>query len=448
MQTNNNLITQADTAELKSAEELISANLSAHVNASLSKAHGFEFVYAPTPTYDAHGNDISTYQNSNGDIVGHHQMRLNDPVSFVSYYVPLESTTLAGQPALTGVPSVIPEDAGQVGGSAWVTEQSTNLSSTLPTANSAMLLPHTQLAHWEAHAQNGVYAILPQLTYDAAGYLVGDHVARIAYNGVELLLPCSSRRGGPSQPPVLLSLSAYALNMHTSGSSGNPDLPVYVSSRGQKPITFAWYYASGINGDGSYIWTLIAPDAAPYTVVNAYDGGTANGAYFQVLYSSTTGTFQFVGGGGQNGGESGTMYIMCTATGPGGTTNTLVASGQMCTCTLNYSHDSSSWFCTEADRIRPLSKPEWRTLRRIGSRAKIKSPECSDAYYAHGNMLVKRMLAAGYPADDYAAYVREALEIATAKGLDAAADSQIKYVKAATLRYWPDCPHISPEALA
>ena len=70
MASEKNLVTQARLQEVKFAQNELVDNLYAHVNDSLSRAHGIELYYLPHPTYDSNGNDISIYWDSHGDRVG------------------------------------------------------------------------------------------------------------------------------------------------------------------------------------------------------------------------------------------------------------------------------------------------------------------------------------------------------------------------------------------
>jgi len=328
----NAIATQSSSLPVKEAEDVLGNNLLAHASTSLSKAHGMELLCVPTPFYDVYGNDVSIYTDSNSDLVGSRQMVLTDPVTLLPYYVPLLSSVLTGQPPLTGIPLTTPAGTGVQASAVWVTAAQTEAVA-VENTNQLLLLVHTQQAHTTAHT-GGVYAIIQQNTFDSAGHLVADHIASVLYNGSELLVPCSSRMGGPLQPPQLLGLSSYYALVHTTGTAA--DYKIFFGPTGvigTQPLVFTYYDAPGLNSDGTPAWDMSNPVAADQTTTAT----GINGHTFSVSYSSTTGQFHISNGGG--GGSN--LYLLCTLTGPGGTTNVIAGTTTLCYFHLLFTHTSS-----------------------------------------------------------------------------------------------------------
>lgn len=255
MPAEQNLITKGRLQEIKTAETILSENLYAHANASLSKAHGFILYRLPHPTLNANGDDISVYRDSHGDLVGDSLMRLT--YNGVNYYVPLQSTTLAGKNPNTGI---TPDITTLVGlgitvpsSTAWVTDFTQQDQADLIFTNDNVLLPHTLLSHWETHV-GGVYQVFPQIIRDSAGHKVSNYVARIVVDGAELLVPCDTRTLGPIQPirlpfPGINTLRGTNANYCAMGRDGSQVGFFFrnVPTGGDKPGTFTWqvnsYYA-------------------------------------------------------------------------------------------------------------------------------------------------------------------------------------------------------------
>lgn len=304
MASQKNLVTQARLQEVKYAQQTLVDNLYAHVNASLSKAHGIELYYLPHPTFDANGNDISIYFDSHGDRVGYYYMRFT--FNNTSYFAPLEVTGLPGKDPATGISPdtnvgvivpVIP------GGSAWVTDFTPEDEQDLIVTNNDVLYPHTLLSHWETHTA-GVYQIYTQATYDDAGHKVGTHVARVVVDGSEYLIPCTPGVGGMPQPmrlpfPAINTLQNSNCNWCSMGRDDaqygyfwwNPP------TGGTLPYTFTWqinsykvlklptkqWWQDPNTGSGTWI-------DLPYTLTPlALPGGTPEpGHYYYTLPNKLT----------------------------------------------------------------------------------------------------------------------------------------------------------------
>lgn len=248
MANESNLVTKGRLQEIKTAESVLSENLYAHANASLSKAHGLIFYNLPHPTLDANGNDLSVYSDSHGDIVGGNLMRLT--YNGVNYYVPIQTSNLAGKDPNTGITPDITTLTGLgaaiPGGTAWVTDFTQADQEDLIFTNDEVLLPHALLPHWEAHT-GGIYQVLPLVVNDSAGHRVSNYVARILVDGTELYLPCDVRSNGPIQPvrvpfPAITTLQGTNANYCAMGrdDSQNGFFWYNAPAGGELPWTFTW----------------------------------------------------------------------------------------------------------------------------------------------------------------------------------------------------------------
>lgn len=249
MPSEKNLITNSRLGEVKTAEAELVDNLYAHANASLSKTHGIQLWNLPKPTLDGNGNDISIYRDSHGDQVGYYMMRLT--YGNVNYFAPLELTALEGKSDLTGISPdtnvtgiapIIP------GGTAWVTDFTPQDEQDLIVTNSAVLLPHTLLSHWETHT-GGIYQVIPQVINDSAGHRVSNYIARIVVDGVELWLPCDLRLGGPVQPvrvafPAITALQGTNANYCQMGRDDDQYGYFWYNAAtgGTLPYSFMWQF--------------------------------------------------------------------------------------------------------------------------------------------------------------------------------------------------------------
>ena len=252
MATEQNLVTKASLEETQTAETLLVENLSAHVNASLSKAHGIIFYNLPHPTYDANGNDLSVYCDSHGDIVGNNLMRLT--YNRINYYAPINPSSLTGKSPLTGLdPSVFisaatAQAAVIPGNTAWTTDFTLQDQQELLYTNDNILIPHTNLSHWETHT-GGIYQVLPQIITDSAGHRVSNYIARILVDGAELWIPCDTRSNGPIQPvrvafPAITTLQGSNANYCAMGRDDSQYGYFWYNpaAGGELPATFNWEY--------------------------------------------------------------------------------------------------------------------------------------------------------------------------------------------------------------
>lgn len=324
----NNVVTQSTVNQVNAALGELADQLDAHVRASMAKSHGFDVLQFAAPTLDAAGNDIQYYRDSGGSIVGQFQLRAT--VGNVVYYAPAATTALAGQPdsssSLIGS-AALAAALGSTASDAWSTEDYTEALTTIETIRDDLLLPHTRLGHWEAHAPLSVYA---KATTDSGGDTVGRHVLIFQFDGVKYEIPCDTRLGGPPQRPRLsalmptvhfngnvsgnFSLQGTTLYMHVS--SGDPwpssvDI-TYQLSGGTHPITYLWEYS--LNGT---TWTSFVKDT-PVAGTESNDARlTLTSVNNGTVPTSGTHTINFgiTSPGGDNGSR---WYIRCTFTSAGG----------------------------------------------------------------------------------------------------------------------------------
>jgi len=275
MAAEQNLVTKGRLEEIKSAEALLSENLNAHANASLSKAHGFILYNLPHPTLDANGNDLSVYSDSHGDVCGTSLLRLT--YNGVNYYVPLQSSGLPGKNPNTGItPNYSNSGVAAPSSTAWITDFTQQDMQDLLFTNDSVLLPHANLAHWETHT-GGVYQIIPQIINDSAGHRVSNYIARILVDGVELWLPCDTRTNGPLKPvtvafPAINTLQGSNANYCAMGNDNDQFGYFWYNNPtgGILPATFQWqfntyqpqkignsFWSDPLTGSG--MWNTVTP---------------------------------------------------------------------------------------------------------------------------------------------------------------------------------------------
>lgn len=401
MATNKSIITQAALEPIKAWEAEIAENLIFHANTSLSKAHGWEFAGA------------SPYQDSYGDQVGSAQMRLS--FNNINYYAPLNASTEPGQPPITGIEFSASAAQGQ-GGSAWVTDFSTESQAHLIATNTQLLLPHTLRSHWEAHT-GGVYTIKPQPVSDSAGHLVGSHVAVIVYKGQQLLIPCDTHYGGPLQPPRNLVLTCDTPFVDISeGSSNDCNVKLFATGLGTQPFTYKFQVS--INNADPWADVVI-----PLTTILGWQPG---------FISTITGNLLNIINVGPGSESTAFVYIRCLVSNVAGigATNSIYFGA----------HDATgSWIVYAAHAVAPFSKSEMLRLYRLRLWS-LKNHNADTAVYMGrtGNQLVTRMKAQGYD------FAKLTPEIQGFLGGEMPYEERFARFKAMVLHcfaeYWPSCP--------
>lgn len=257
-----NIVTQGQLGDLKAALAQEADMLRFHAGDSMSAAHGFNIIQGPAN--DGLGNDLSSYQDSNGDVVGTHMLHV--VVNGVDYYAPIMPTTLAGQDPLAGVaPNLDP--LLQPGNNCWVTEYATEATSDAYLVISGLLLPHTRQYFAETH---GAVAAQALTTLDSSGHTVGTHVLVVYFNQKQLFIPAVTRLGGPPQPPRLpsrgISVDEFLDLNHTSmGRDDDQYANMWYRNAigGTLPITFTWQVNQKTNGTGAWNDLMGASGALP-----------------------------------------------------------------------------------------------------------------------------------------------------------------------------------------
>lgn len=255
------IVTQVGIEDLKFALTEIAENLEAHINASLSKAHGINVLVGYV---DAHGNDLTTYQDSNGDAIGNYYLRFT--IENVAYYAPANFTTLPGQDATTGSIDTSPEGEFEAqGGSAWITDYTSDQVAQANAINTDVLVAHTRQPHYSTH---GSLEVIAQDTFTNLGHRVGTHVIRIRIGNNVYNIPAVSRFGGPLQPP---RIGGIPTNLSVEIGEGDPNdcnVPVTVPfNGGTRPVEYHWQY------NNSAVWTDITPAANGSLALPGWDDG-------------------------------------------------------------------------------------------------------------------------------------------------------------------------------
>lgn len=293
-----NIVTQVGIEDLKFALAEIAENLDSHINASLSKAHGINLI---TGYVDAYGNDLTTYRDSNGDLVASYFIRFT--IDGVVYYAPASFTTLDGQPATNGSVDTSPDtDTSPESGSSWVTDYTSDQVAQAESINNDVLVEHTRRPHWDAH---GGLTVLTQDSFSNLGHKVGTHIIQMRVGGTVYNIPCSTRLGGPVQLPRGVSILASYYDKYDHPRDVNLSVPTTVTG-GTLPFTYQWQIFSNAG------WVDITPNPVTQSVsdgsksVNirwtSYDSGTmvvvesnpGNGAthsfIFRVIVTSAAGS--------------------------------------------------------------------------------------------------------------------------------------------------------------
>jgi hypothetical protein len=245
-----NIVTQVGIEDLKFALAEVAENLSAHVNASLSKAHGVNIVAG---YIDADGNDRTTYQDSNGDVIGNYFLRF--AIANVIYFAPAITTTLPGQDATSGVINTSPEgEFDNQGGSGWITDYTSDQVAQANAINTDVLIPHTRQPHATTH---GSMTAVLQNTFSNLGHTVGTHVVQMKIGNNVYTIPCTTRLGGPIQAPRIGSIITNASVNIPEGEPNTCNVPVTVPFLGgTKPVAYHWQY------NNSSVWTDITPSVS------------------------------------------------------------------------------------------------------------------------------------------------------------------------------------------
>lgn len=299
------IATQTGLGELKSILNEIGENLSAHANRSLARTHGIELM----PGYiDGDGNDLTTYKNSNGGVVGTKIIRFQ--VNGQLYYAPANLTVLAGNPSSTGLINTAGDQLFTgIGNSSWITDFTSEQFAQAQAINS-LVTQHNQLSHNETHPPVPKMTALAIVTLDTAGHVVGHYIVQMTVGGVVYNIPCDTYFGGPLQPPrnVALSPSVLPTVVFQPGQSNNVSIPITAMANGTKPFTYRWQSLQGVYTD------IAALDEAGYGLTN-------NGTGFNVTYTwlSTSDPKITLTKLNPGSGQKQTIFLRCLITNPAGT---------------------------------------------------------------------------------------------------------------------------------
>lgn len=275
-----NLATQVGIENLKFQLAELAENLSRHVNASLSKAHGINVINGYV---DADGNDRTTYQDSNGDVVGTRQLRFT--VEEGVYYAPANPTAETGQPDGTGSIDTSGDEetiADTAGGSALVTNYLSDQADNALAINRDVLIPHTRVPHWEAH---GGMSVTPRDTFDLDGHLIGDHVIQMIVDGQVREIPCSTRIGGPLQAPRTGNLPTTKKST-ISGDNEPVNVQIFPTPQptGTLPLTYQYEYFK----KNTSTWTALTPGTSVHLTLAWWEPDDGPGGLNYTWVAGTT----------------------------------------------------------------------------------------------------------------------------------------------------------------
>jgi hypothetical protein len=282
------IVTQVGLGDLKFALQEVAQNLFSHINSSLSKAHGLNIINGYV---DSNGNDLTTFQDSQGNVMGNYQILFF--IGNVPYFAPANLTALAGQPETNGSinTDTAQEDAfSQQGGSAWVTGYTSDQVAQAEAINTDVLVGHTQQIYYATH---GNMAVTASTTFNSLGAQVGTHLVTLRYNGLVYQIPVCDRFGGPSQlwrgfgfaadNGFTSNTAVFAHNY--SGGYGSGSI-FYRDGRGTLPRTVTLQINERQDGSGN--WTDV-PLAGGSFQLN--DGNPVLVAAYDVTYPQTLYTF-------------------------------------------------------------------------------------------------------------------------------------------------------------
>jgi hypothetical protein len=293
------IVTNVGIEDLKFALSEVAENLSAHVNASLSKAHGINIVNG---YIDASGNDLTKFRDSLGNIMGDYFLQFT--VDAVNYWAPAKATALAGQADSNGsVDTSTEEDFEAQGGSAWVTDYTSDQTTQAQSMNTDVLIPHTRQPHWNTH---GGMTVATQNTFNSVGGTVGDKVIRIRFGDNVYSIPVSSRFGGPVQPPRVSGIPLTRDSYFSAGSPNNVDQDIALTFLGGTlPVAYHWQFFNGI------AWVDITPAVQSSVSVPGWDSG------FDYQWASTSiPTFHLGPEAHPGGGQTRSVQLRCRVTNP------------------------------------------------------------------------------------------------------------------------------------
>lgn len=409
------IVTQARLKELQYNLGILSNNLDAHVNASLAKAHGLTLLSGFTDTV---GNDLTTYQDSAGNIWGNKFLRITTPTSGV-FYAPatvVDPVAVPGKPAQTGsVQTGLEGEFDRAGGTAWVTDF-TSQDAQDALAINANFIPHTNLAHWETHGQMVVYL---KTTYDTGSDIVGEYVAQLTVDGKVYEMPCSKRFGGPLQPLRNIGSipsSYYKKIGEGDSNSVNINLCLSGTPEGTKPITYQWE-----NSNDGTSWSTMAGVTTNMT----------NGNITHSVGSLTTSCLNItkVSPGSD---KTGSVYLRLKIENPAG----IVYSN---TCRFTAKDETGSWIINEVMKHRSFTNAQIFNIHKLRAWG-FHNHSVETHFYtgSYGRQLVEKMREGGFQFETLLPLVEKLLDKLPYQeryGMFS------KLIYRSLAKYWPDCTH-------
>lgn len=278
MGDNTQITTQSALSEANFIVQEFADNLAAHSNSSLSVAHGINTFPALNP--DSDGNDRTYFEDARGNIVGTRHIRF--VIDGVSYWVPGQDSTLAGQPPGTNITNLQGASGNGLGAGDdnWVTVFEQQSVDSIVTINTDYLLPHVKLGHWEAH---GGISVESETTLNSAGYEIGDSIIKLPIGGVVYKIPAHTRFGGPVQWWQAGRISTdpsftSGANMVWMGNTGDNNFAYFYYRdaspfKGTRPRKVTWQLNSSTSGNGSWHDIPTTPGATAPVIC----GGSWNG---------------------------------------------------------------------------------------------------------------------------------------------------------------------------
>ena len=291
------LATQSELHGLQDAVNVLAENLKAHASAPLGKAHGIQLVNGYV---DDAGNDLTTYQDSHGDIVADKFVAFC--VDGILYYAPGATSTLAGQvSSVQAIADSAGEVTGTLGGSTLITDY-TSLEILHAQNVNSLFLEHTRLPHASAHQNMSAFL---KTTLDSAGHTVGRYVVQLALGGTVYQVPCDRRLGGPVQPPRITSQPPDYSQGGSSISDAHrgPTWQGKVIAVGTLPIAYQWQVGTSPSNlvdlppsEGGGVDVPSFPGGDDHTEGTFYDGNFAyanEDTYWMGASFISPGTFYF-----------------------------------------------------------------------------------------------------------------------------------------------------------
>jgi hypothetical protein len=281
------IVTQVGIEDLKFALGEVAENLSKHINSSLSKAHGLNIINGYV---DSDGNDRTTFQDSEGNVMGQYQLLFF--INNVAYYAPAQATALEGQPETNGSidTSDTDDEFDEQGGSAWVTDYTSDQVAQAEAMNVDVLITHTGQIYYATH---GNMTVSVQTTFNSLGAQIGTHLVTFRYSGVVYQIPVSNRFGGPAQlwrgfamaGDVGFTSNTAVFARNYSGGYHND--PIYYRD-GSGTLARTVTLQINERNDGAGNWTDV-PEAGDSFQLN--DGEPINVAAYNVTYPQTIYSF-------------------------------------------------------------------------------------------------------------------------------------------------------------